>query len=339
MRAAILREYGKELAVEEREPPVPAPGETLVRVCAVGLCGTDLKLCDGKLGPRVRLPLVPGHEVAGEVVGDGGEIPAGTRVACYVYESCGRCRWCRDGRETLCRSTVRLGLERDGGLAEYVAVPTANLIPFSDRLSFERAAVAMDSVTTPWAALRAHDAVRKGEHVLVVGAGGLGLNAIQIAVAAGARVAAVDVSPRSRVRAVELGAELALPPQDIDTVVAWSGGGVDVMVELSGSPRGFAAGVACVRPAGRVVLCGYAPGASFPLDSAAVVMGELALRGTRNASRVQAGEALAAVERGDVVPAIALRLPLDAVASGLRALRDGGLGGRVVIDPRTVGAG
>lgn len=337
MRAAVLRAFGEPLAIEEREPPRPAPGESLVRVRAVGLCGTDLKLCDGKLGAGIALPLVPGHEVAGEVVGEGGKLPAGTRVACYVYESCGECRWCRDGRATLCPDMVRLGLERDGGLAEYVAVPTANLIPFSDRLPFEAAAVAMDSVTTPWAALSGRDPVRAGEYVLVVGAGGLGLNAVQIAVAAGAHVAAVDVAPESLERAAELGAELAVAPDGIEAVEQWSSGGVDLMVELSGSPAGFAAGVERVRPGGRIVLCGYAPGASFPLDSAAMVLGELSLRGTRNSSREQAAAALAAVERGQVVPAIARRLPLEAVADGLDALRAGGLGGRVVIDPTAAG--
>ncbi len=332
MRAALLEEFGRPLTVVERPLPKPAVGEALVRVKAVGLCGTDLKLCDGDLGPGIRLPLVPGHEVAGTVEVSDGNLPVGTPVACYVYETCGHCEWCRKGQATLCPSAIRLGLERDGGLAEFVAVPGANLVPFAESLSFEAAAVAMDSVTTPWAALRGSMPLKEGELVLIVGAGGLGLNAIQIAVASGAKVAALDVSEESRERARQAGAELAVSPDRVEQVREWSDGGVDVMVELSGAPAGFAAGLGCVRPAGRAILCGYKPGTAFPLSSEAVVLGQLTLCGTRNATPEQSREALAAVERGEVTPVISRRFGLEEIRLGMEALRGGNLGGRVVIE-------
>ena len=129
MRAARLVEFGRPLEVGEVSEPEPADGEILVRVRAAGLCGTDLKLVDGAL-PGVSLPMTPGHEIAGEVAHD----PTGARsegdpVACYFYESCGRCRLCRLGRTTICRSVVRLGIERDGGLAEFVVMPRENARP------------------------------------------------------------------------------------------------------------------------------------------------------------------------------------------------------------------
>jgi D-arabinose 1-dehydrogenase-like Zn-dependent alcohol dehydrogenase len=333
VRAATLRAFGERLVVGERERPRWGPGETLLRVRAAGLCGTDLKLVDGVLGPAIRLPVVPGHEVAGEVVGGDGLVPVGARVACHVYAGCGTCAHCVSDRATLCRRAVRIGLERDGGLAEYVAVPTSTLIPIPPGVPDEAAAVAMDSVTAPWAALHTVGAVQAGEHVLVVGAGGLGLNAVQIARGAGACVAVVDIAEGRLEAALGAGAELAVQPERLERVVAWSRDGVDLLVEMSGSSAAFGACLRLVRPAGRVVLCGYSPGTPYPLDSTAVVLGELTILGSRNGSYADARAALDAVARGEVAPTIDRIVPLEETPRALEELRAGRVRGRIVVRP------
>ncbi|HEY8583170.1 MAG TPA: alcohol dehydrogenase catalytic domain-containing protein, partial [Capillimicrobium sp.] len=130
MMAAVCRSYGAPLELERRDVPRPGPGEVLLRVDAVGLCATDLKTIGGALAPGTTLPLVPGHEVAGTVVLSADD-PAleGQRVACYLYEHCGHCTWCRADRPTLCPEAVRIGIERDGGLASYMVAARENLLP------------------------------------------------------------------------------------------------------------------------------------------------------------------------------------------------------------------
>jgi len=339
MRAAVLESFGAPLVVRDVPEPTAAEGEALVRVRATGVCATDLKLAAGALGRDDVLPIVPGHEVAGELVEDADGLRSGQRVACHIYDSCERCAWCRAGRPTLCPDRVRIGLERNGGLAEYVAVPVKALLPFSSDLSFEAAAVSMDAVASPWSALHGHAAVRSGETVVVVGAGGLGLNAVQIARAAGAEVAILDPVPERRRVALGAGAGLAVAPEEAGEVRSWSDGGADVAFEASGRRAGFDAGIACLRRGGRMVVCGYEPGVEYGVESSRLVLEEIAIMGSVSASYERARAALESVERGDLVPTILDRLPLEEVNTALERLAGGDVLGRLVIEPGAAGEG
>lgn len=318
--------------MEERPEPTPGHGEALVRVRAVGLCGTDLKLSAGDFAATTPLPLIPGHEIAGELAEAVENLPAGTRVACHHNGYCGHCSFCHSSRPTLCANLVRLGLERDGGLADLVAVPQTNLLAFGDGLSFDAAAVAMDAVTTPWGALHGSWPVESGEAVLVVGAGGLGLNGIQIARHAGARVAALDPVASHRELAAELGAELAVGGEEIAQVLEWSEGGVDLALDSSGASAGFSSALAAVRRGGRVICCGYRPGVDYGFDSGRLVLEELSILGSRSASLNHSRRALKAVENGEVQPPIMERVPLAAVNEALARLKAGEVLGRIVVE-------
>lgn len=330
MRAAVLREFGAPLEIVDLPEPVPEPDEVLVRVRAAGICATDLKIVSGALA-GTPLPLVPGHEIAGELVEDADGLPAGTRVAVYFYDPCGECRYCRAGEESLCPHSQRLGFERDGGLAELVCVRRRNVLPFGDELAFELAAVAMDAVLSPWHALRVRAPVGEGSTVVVSGAGGLGLSGVQIARAAGARVAVLDPASGHREAALATGAELALPPGRAAEARDWAGDGADVALETSGTRGGFDAAAATVRRGGRLVCCGYSPGVEYGLDSARLVLEEITVLGSRAGSRSDARAALAAVAAGDVRPAIARRLPLERVNEALAELAAGGAPGRFIV--------
>ncbi len=329
MEAAVLRQFGARLELTPVAMPSPQPGEVLVRVDAVGLCGTDLKVIDGAL-PGLRLPVIPGHEVAGEIVAGGDPARHGLSVACYLYEPCGHCRWCALGAHALCPHAARVGRSRDGGLATHLVMREENVLPF-EGIDPALAAVTVDAVATPWRALRVRAQLQPGEHLAITGAGGLGLNAIQIARDLGAAVAAVDPAEVARARALELGAELAVPPGQASTLREWSDGGVDVGLEASGRSDGFVALAANVRAGGRIVCCGYGADTHHDVASMFLVLSEISLLGSRASARDDVRAALDAVQKGRITPAIAASMPLDRVNDAIDMLRRGGLGGRLVI--------
>jgi D-arabinose 1-dehydrogenase-like Zn-dependent alcohol dehydrogenase len=332
MRAAVLRQFGRPLELADVEVPEPAADEALVRVVATGICGTDLKITSGSFA-GTPLPLIPGHEVSGELAQDADGLRRGQRVACYIYDPCGACRWCGAGQPTLCPTSRRIGFERDGGLAEYIKVPRRNLLPFGEGLAFELAAVCMDAVMSPWHALLGRAALQPGESVVVAGAGGLGLSGIQIARSLGARVAAIDPIPAHRELALQEGAELAVEPSELERVREWAGGGADLGFEASGARAGFEAAAACLRPGGRLVCCGYKPGVEYGLDSGRLVLEEITLLGSRAGSRDDARAALKAIEEGRVRPHIMEQLELGEANLAFDRLRAGEVLGRLVIRP------
>ncbi len=331
MRAAVLHSFGAPLQVGEVPDPRPVGDEVLVRVRAAGICGTDLKIVSGMFS-EITPPLIPGHEIAGVVVSAAGGLEAGQRVACYFYDPCGECRFCRAGDHSLCPSSRQLGFHRDGGLAEFVSVQRRNLVPFGHGLSFELAAVSMDAVVSPWHALHRRAGLQADEAVAVAGAGGLGLSGIAIARAAGARVAAIDPLPAHRDAALAMGAELAVASGEWALIREWAGGGTDVALEASGRRAGFDDAAASLRPGGRIVCCGYSPGVEYGLDSRRLAGEEITVLGSRAGTREDAHAALAAVERGEIRPLIAERLPLERVNDALDGLAAGGAVGRFVID-------
>ncbi len=331
MRAAVLHGFHQPMVLEEAPRPIPQEDEVLVRVMATGLCGTDLKIVDGLFAAETPLPLILGHEVAGEVVNDAGDLHAGQRVACYKDITCGECAYCTSGQETLCVVSRRVGFNVDGGLAEYVKIPTRNALPISSSMPPEVAAVCMDAVLSPWRALLTRARLMSGERLVIAGAGGLGINAIQIAVTAGARVAVIEPQASHRDLALSSGAELVVHPDDSDQVHEWSSGGADVGFEASGTKAGFDALLSCLRPGARLVCCGYRPKVRFDVDSASLVLNEISIIGSRAGNREEARAALQAAEEGRISPPIGRQLPLDEVNDGIRILRDGRVEGRVVI--------
>lgn len=334
MKAAVLREYGVLPSVEDFPVPEPGPGEALLRVEKVGLCATDLKLINGAL-PPTGLPRIPGHEIAGTVMRcDDQPEMVGKRVACNLYETCGKCRACRSGFESLCKYGKRAGVERDGGLAEWVAVSNQVLLEIGDSTPFELAAVAMDAVASPWAGLHAKGGIKADEYVVVVGCGGLGSNAVQIAKAAGAKVAVIDPVEGHRRLGLELGAELAVAPEQAGELLDWSSGGAHLGLETSGKRAGFDLAVETIAPGGRIICNGYQPKMDYGLDSTKLVLEEISVIGSRAANKAVSADALAAVERGDVKPRIMDIMPLSKAREALQMLSDGKVEGRLVIDPK-----
>jgi threonine dehydrogenase-like Zn-dependent dehydrogenase len=328
MLAARLHEGDARLRLEDIAIPAPAAGECLVEVAACGLCGTDLHILDGVTA--ASRPLTLGHEAAGTVreVGENVDgIRAGDRVFIDPIVVCGQCASCRSGRPNICARRQIVGVNRDGALAEFVAVPFTNLIPIPDELTLEHAAM-VESASTPFHALATRAPRFAGDAVAVIGVGGLGFHAVEIANLLGAAVViAVDVAEAALSRALAHGASHAFDARDPEVgrkVRAASGGGVAVAVECVGEPSAQRTTFDCLRRGGVAVFAGVGiePFAG-PLTERFVAQ-EFEARGAFAYSRheIERVIRLAAVGRLGIGAAISERYPLGDVEEAVASFRN-----------------
>ena len=342
MHAMALREFGRPLVLEERTSPLPGRGEILVQVAACGVCATDLKVVHGRLA-GVPLPMVPGHEIAGRVAALGpgvSEVRVGDRVAIAHRITCGECAWCREGRENLCSGGQgRLGIERDGGFATHVVAPARNACLLPEAVPWEGGAIIPGAMAGPYRALKHLARVAPGEWVVVIGAGGLGLHAIQFARALGGRAIAIDVEDSRLALAADLGAEVTvnsarLSPGPAVQAVAPVGAAV-VAQAVGGKAVGSATEEAMrlVAPGGRVVLLGYDRGQTFAVDSAWCVTREVAILGAMSYTRRDLAEVASLVAARTVRPIVAATRPLAEANAALADVERGATPGRTVLFP------
>ncbi len=341
MKAMVLREYDKPIVLEERTLRDPAGSEVLLRVRAAGVCGTDLKLFRGK-NPRLKLPLVLGHEFAGEVMAVGPEVrlrKVGERAVVYMYMTCGQCEPCLTGNENLCSNRLGFfGFDRDGGFEEYVLVPEANLVPFSDAVSFEEASILGDAVATSWHAVRTQANLKPAQTLMVVGLGGLGLHAVQCGQACGAEVIAVDSLQSKLEMAKENGAHHTVDARSGDYIQQvrdiTGGKGVDAVVVFRPHAEDIEPAIKCAKTGGVVVMVAYIDiGKTMNLDQRFIQGMEVRLVGARGNTRKELAEVIQLVSRRQLHPLIAGTYPLEQVNTALTQLATGQVTGRIVLVP------
>jgi threonine dehydrogenase-like Zn-dependent dehydrogenase len=262
MRAGVLHAPG-DLRVEQRDVPVPGPGEALVRVAVCGVCGSDAT--EYSSGPVLTvMPVTLGHEFAGivESVGEGvTEVAPGATVVCGAGISCGECKPCREGRTNLCRKYRTAGLQVDGGLAGYVVVPAATLIDVSDSgLALDTLGLAQPMSIAVHAVRRS--GLRSGQEAVIVGVGGIGAFITVAAAATGARVLVVDLNQDRLELARALGASetLLATEQPLPERLAELGMDPDVFFEVSGSAPGLASVLSAAQPGATIVPLGIQKG-------------------------------------------------------------------------------
>ena len=335
MRAALLTGYGQPLEQVELPDPVPGPGEVVVDVRACGVCGSDLFLQKG--GFDSTLPIVPGHEAAGVVsalgagvtgvggIGGIGGIGIGQPVALYYLDHCGTCRICRTGRVNMCLGVRRMGVEFNGAFAERVVVPAASALPVLASDDPAAVAVLTDAVATPFHALVRIAAVRPGETVAVFGIGGIGANAVQLAVHLGCRVIAVSRSDASLDLARQMGASVAVktgPDVAAEVREAAGPGGPDVIVQTVGSAKVFEQAVAAAGIGCRIVAVG-ATLDPFPVNPMDLIWREATLAGSRGFTPADIREVLELHRSGAITTdhMVGNMRPLDEVNDALDDLR------------------
>lgn len=345
MKAMVLYEHGKPLVLEEVPIPSPGPGEVLVRVRA---CGLGLTLVWNRNGRGLRqggevekFPRIIGHEVAGDVVDVGpGDVnfKTGDRVIVYYYLTCGDCRWCNVGREDLCdHHAGYVGRQIDGGLAEYVKLPSRNLCPIPPELGYVDGAVTADAIATPMHVLQKRARLRASETVLIVGAGGgVGVHMVQMARALAGRVIAVDISAAKLALAREVGADEAINalegPFDKEARRLTGGRGVDVVVEIAGTPDTMKASVRSLGKGGRLVFIGtYNPDAELTFNPRLLVGNEIILTGSRYCSREDLARTVDMVARGRIRPIVTRTCKLEEADDILRMIERKELKGRAAV--------
>ncbi len=263
MRALVFDVYGGPLAVREVPDPVAPPGGVVVRVGATGVCRSDWHGWQGH-DPDIALPHVPGHELAGTISAVGAGVlqwNVGDRVTVPFINACGQCPRCLQGDQQVCDAQRQPGFTHWGSFAELVALDAAdlNLVAVPAGMSFATAASLGCRYATSYRAVVQQGRVAAGEWVAVHGCGGVGLSAVQIAVALGARVVAVDVSPEALAMATSLGAEHVVRGNVVAQVLDLTAGGAHVSLDALGSQETCANSVRCLRPRGRHVQVGLLP--------------------------------------------------------------------------------
>ena len=337
MRAVVYEAFGRMPTVETVPDPAPAAHGAVVRVEASGLCRSDWHGWMGHDPDIRRFPHVPGHELAGTVQAVGADVRrwrAGDRVTVPFVCACGSCPQCAAGNHQVCDRQTQPGFTHWGSFAELTALDWAdvNLVPLPDELESETAAALGCRFATAYRAVLQVGRVRAGEWVAVHGCGGVGLSAVMIAAAAGARVIAVDVSAAALDLAREVGAELAVPAGT--DVRELTGGGVHASLDAIGSEGVCAASISGLRKRGRHVQIGLLP--DPPRVPMGLVIGrELEVLGSHGMAAHAYPEMLGLVEAGRLRPGelISRRIGLDKAPEALAAMSDASPTGVTVIRP------
>jgi threonine dehydrogenase-like Zn-dependent dehydrogenase len=310
MKAVVLRGPG-EIAIEDRPEPKLAEGHVLLKVNMIGLCGSDLNSYRGK-NPMVSFPRIPGHEISATVVDGTAGFNSGDQVTLSPYTSCGRCAACWRGRPNACQNNETLGVQRDGGLTEYLVVPPAKL--YTADLNLTELCL-VEPLTVGFHAV-ARGRVSNSDTIAIIGCGGVGLGAVAASGFRGARTIGVDVDDAKLEIARKAGATELINTKrdDLHTRLAelTSGLGPDVIIEAIGLPSTFRAAVEEVAFTGRVVYIGYAK-EPVAYETRLFVQKELDILGSRNALPEDFREVIRMLEerRFPVEDAVSRIVPLE----------------------------
>jgi alcohol dehydrogenase, propanol-preferring len=336
MKAAVLHEFKKPLAIEEVMRPTPGPGQVLIEVEACGVCHSDLHVADGdwkQFSGIVKKPLILGHEIVGRVVEKGAtvhDLQVGDRVGVpWVHWTCGDCEFCRGGNENLCIKQAITGVTVDGGYAEFVNAPASHAMKIPPNLSPKEVAPLFCAGVTAYRALK-HAKILAGQCLAVFGVGGLGHVAIQIGQSFGAEVTAIDISEEKLAQAKALGASHTLNAASSDVVKALRGeGGVHVAIVTSAAKAAYDMAFYCLRPTGTLLVVGL-PAENICFPPIMMAAGEVRIQATAVGTRDDLREVLAMAAAGKVRCQVTSR-PLAQVNEVLEDLRQGRIAGRVVL--------
>jgi alcohol dehydrogenase, propanol-preferring len=334
MKAAVVREFGKPLTIEEVPVPEVGMDQILVKVEASGVCHTDLHAARGDWPVKPSPPFIPGHEGVGYVAAVGRTVRGvkeGDRVGVpWLHTACGHCEYCRTGWETLCGEQKNTGYGVNGGFAQYVLADPDYVGLLPETLEFGAAAPVLCAGLTVYKGLKETE-TRPGEWVVISGIGGLGHMAVQYAKAMGMHCAAVDVHADKLELARDLGADVVVNAAEQDPVeaVKRAFGGAHGVLVTAVSPQAFAQAMGMARRRGTIALVGLPPG-DFPLPIFETVLNRITVRGSIVGTRQDMVEALQFASEGKVKSHFSWDR-LDAINSIFERMERGAIDGRIVM--------
>jgi propanol-preferring alcohol dehydrogenase len=336
MKAALLQEFKKPLALTDIDRPVPADDEVLIQVEACGVCHSDLHVAEGdwtQLSRIVKKPAVLGHEVAGRVVEKGRavkDLEIGDRVGVpWIYWSCGECEFCRQGDENLCSRQMITGVTVDGGYAEFMKARATHAEKIPSGLSSAEVAPLFCAGVTVLRALR-QSKISSGQRLAIFGVGGLGHLAIQIGRNLGAEITAIDISDEKLAFAKSLGAAHTLNAKSSDVVKELRGkGGAHVALVTSAAKAAYDSAFYGLRPTGTLMVVGL-PAENISFPAIMMAASEVHIKASAVGTRKDLRDVLAMAAEGKLHCQVAGR-PLDQINQVFDEMRSGQISGRVVL--------
>lgn len=334
MKAAVVREFGKALQIEEVEVKRPGRNQILVKIIASGVCHTDLHAVEGDWPVKPKMPLIPGHEGAGYVVAVGPDVfnvKEGDAVGVpWLYSACGGCEHCITGWETLCESQQNGGYSVDGSFAEYVIADARYVGKLPVNTNFLTMAPILCAGVTVYKGLKETE-VKPGEWVAISGIGGLGHVAIQYAKAMGMHVAAIDIADDKLNLAKKLGADLVVNAKNENPgeFLKKATGGMHGALITAVSPIAFKQGLQTLRRKGTMALNGLPPG-NFDLSIFETVLNRITIRGSIVGTRKDLQEAIEFAVEGKV-KATVTAAKLEDINTVLKDMKEGKIEGRMVL--------
>ncbi len=330
MRAARLHRIGEKLRIDSVEMPEIGSNDVIVEIQASGICHSDLNYRDG-VAHVGKLPIILGHEIAGLISRTGEHVKGieeGERVCIHYIRSCGKCSFCRAGRENFCEQYQMIGKDIDGGFAEYIKVPAPNVLRLPHALPFEQACILGCAVSTAYHALR-RGRICAGDTVVICGVGGLGTQAVSLAkILKAKKVVAVDVSDEKLQLAKRLGADEIVNPATEGSALRigeiTEGKLADLVLDFVGAPEVIEEEMRYVGKGGRLVLVGIGEGNINVSPYKTIIGKEMELVGVNDHLRSELAELVDMVASGkmDLSKSITHRVHLDEVNTGFEILEE-----------------
>ena len=337
MKAMVLDELNSKLVYRDYpDPTIDSPTDVIIRVKACGVCATDLKVISGHIDSE-GLPRIVGHEPAGEVIAVGSavrNVKIGDNVISATYQSCKQCEYCRSARDTLCGNVQgRLGITVDGGFAEQMKLQAACLVKIPDGVDVAKACVLPCGAGVSYHALVKRIQLSPADKVIVLGAGGLGIQAVQMATLCGAEAVAVDLDDEKLALAKKNGASYVVNTKAPDYMEQLQGiKDATVLFDSTAISKLVADCMSVLKKGARVVFAGYGPHKTLEIPFETIALNEFELYGSRGVGMKDVEDLIVLLKNGKINPAVT-KYPLCELNDILEKMKNNTLVGRAVMIP------
>lgn len=331
MRAAVFRHSYEPLSIEDVPTPIVGVNDLKVKIQTCSICHTDMHFIDQGMAPKMKPPIILGHEIAGIIEETGSQVKKfkpGDRVILPASITCNNCLACKSWNETHCDNIKQLGVDVNGGFAEYIVVPDFHPYRLPYEYSYEAGSLISNVLVGAYHVVSDRINIRAGENVVIFGAGGFGLSILQMAKLKDVKVTVVDIFDWKLEVAKKLGADNILNSNKADVceeaIIDIVGGKPDIVIETIGAPRTLIQSMNSLRKGGRLVLCGTTDNA-LPFLIGKVVENEISLIGATGAPRRKIPEIIQLLEDGKITldHMVTKRFDLEDINEAINTLRMG----------------